>query len=50
MRVGEPSRVARVSTLGPVRVMRGARMKTISSGPPGREVSDARIAESFWRP
>ena len=33
-RTGKPSRVARVSTLGPVRVMRGARMKTISSGPP----------------
>ncbi len=32
---GKSSRVARVSTSGPVRVMRGARMKTISRGAPG---------------
>ena len=30
--------------------MRGARMKTISSGPPGRAVSAVRMAESICRP
>jgi hypothetical protein len=43
-------RVARISMPGPRREMRGARMKTISSGPPERAVSERRMAESFWRP
>jgi hypothetical protein len=30
--------------------MRGARMKTISSGPPGTAVSAFRMVESIWRP
>jgi len=49
-RVGKPSRVARVSTEGPVRVMRGARIKTISSGGPANEVGAVRMEESIWRP
>ena len=49
-RVGKPSREARVSTAGPARVMRGARMKTISSGGPGSEVGAVRMEESIWRP
>ena len=28
----------------------GARMKTISSGPPGSEVGAVRMVESIWRP
>ena len=35
---------------GPVWVMRGARMKTISSGPPGSLVGAVRMVESIWRP
>ncbi len=34
----------------PVAVMRGARMKTISSGPPGSVVGSVRMVESIWRP
>ena len=44
------SRRARTATPAPVRQIRGARMNTISSGPPGTVVSSVRIADSFCRP
>jgi hypothetical protein len=41
---------ASTSTPAPAETMRGARMKTISSGPPGSAVSAVTMAESIWRP
>ena len=41
---------ARTSTSGPECEILGARMKTISKGPPGRAVSAWRTVESRWRP